>query len=98
MTADQKTEWYYRYGRIYQDKSDFKLAKLYYNLSIQQKAIQNNWMRAYSCFHLGLLFEQQALYAEARRYYNQALTFDQYDFQAGLEQKTKAALERIKNK
>jgi tetratricopeptide (TPR) repeat protein len=98
MNSDQKTEWYYRYGRIYQEKSDIKLAKLYYNLCIQQKAIQNNWMRAYSCFYLGVLFEQQSSFAEARRYYNQALSYDQYDFQAGLEQKAKAALERIKNK
>ena len=55
-------------------------------------------MKAYAHYYLGKLEEEAKDFAGARREYQIALSYDNYDYQAGLEQKCKAALEQLKGK
>ena len=55
-------------------------------------------MKAYSHYYLGRLEEEGKRYDSAKREYQLALSFDNYDYQSGLEQRCKAALEQLKGK
>ena len=98
LNYDVKCELYYRYGRIFQARGKYEQAKAYYNLAIRQPSSLNKWMSAYGYYHIGHMFEQQADWHQARWHYQQALNLEDYEYQAGLEQKAKAGLERMKNK
>ena len=97
LNYDERCEVYYRIGRIFLEKKNYAKAKLYLNLAIQQNPTYNLWMKVYAHYYSGILMEKLADWHAARRFYRLALSFDNYDFQKGLEQKAKAGLERLKD-
>jgi tetratricopeptide (TPR) repeat protein len=91
LTVENKVEYYYRKGRIFHETNEFTQAKRHYLQAIVYKTEKPNWMVVYSLFYLGKILASENS-EEAKRYFRRALSFDGYDYQAGLEQKVKAAL------
>lgn len=97
LNYDERCEVYYRMGRLFLEKKNYPKAKLYLNLAIQQNPTYNLWMKVYAHYYSGVLMENLADWHSARRFYRLALSFSNYDFQKGLEQKAKAGLDRLKD-
>lgn len=96
ITSDEKTEVYYRLARMYDVEKDYSEAKVYYRLTFLQQPTARLWMKAYAMLFYAVMMEKSGQYAEAQKYFKQALQFDGYDYQPGMEQKAKAGLQRIK--
>ena len=97
-TENERCELWYRLGRNWQEMDSVRLAKGSFVACFATKPGRNVWMKAYAHYYLGRLEEDQGDLGAARREYGIALSYDNYDYQAGLEQRCKAALEQLKGK
>ena len=95
LSENEGTELYYRRGRNQQAKAEMSSAQQSYAACVSRTPGQALWMKVYACYYLGQISEQNNQLDQARLHYAKALTFDDYDYQSGLEQRTKAALERL---
>jgi tetratricopeptide (TPR) repeat protein len=97
-TENERCELWYRLGRNWQELDSIRLAKVSYVACFATKPGINLWMKAYAHYYLGRIEEDAHNYATARREYQTALSYDDYDYQSGLEQRCKAAIEQLKGK
>ncbi len=97
-TENERCELWYRLGRNWQELDSTRLAKASYLACFATQPGRNLWMKAYSHYYLGRMLELEADWVNARKEYQVALTYDNYDYQAGLEQRCKASLEQLKGK
>ncbi len=97
-SENERCELWYRLGRNWQELDSTRLATGSYVACFSTQPGRNLWMKAYAHYYLGRLEEAQNHFAVARREYQIALSYDDYDYQAGLEQRCKAAIEQLKGK
>ncbi len=94
MLPDEKAEYYYRLGRIYQ-----KQGLPYLAIDAFGKAVDIHddpaFNRANSALQAALLFEKLGNYDRAKSYFQKCLTMKNFPYQEGLHQKAKAGLSRI---
>lgn len=95
-TPDERVEFYYRMGRVYDEmkKPDEALADYQNCFSLTPE--KNLWMKVYAYYYSGLIYEEQRNFTQARTFYMKALSFSGYDYQNALEQKAKAGLQRVR--
>jgi ATP/maltotriose-dependent transcriptional regulator MalT len=98
LTVDQRTELYYRQGRLWHYRGDPVKAKAYYTLCAKQHTQRNVWMQAFAHFYMGKIFEESAQWHEARYHFREALTYTGYPYQNGLEQRCRSGLSRLRNR
>ena len=96
LNPNQKTELHYRKGRIYQAMGDLYTAREHYLACTRSDPALSLWMKVYAHYYLGQVAEKQGKPAKARSWYAKSLEFDGYDYQSGLEQRSKTALENLK--
>lgn len=96
LNPEDKTELFYRLGRIYQESKQWDYAELAYSQSILQNPDRNLWMKVYSMYYLGKIRAEKGDKDGAQKLFERALTFDGYFYQSGLEQKCKAGLHDLK--
>ena len=92
LTVDEKTELFYRFGRIYHAQKNYALAKTYYTNCTVQSQSSALYMQVYAHYYLGEMARALGKTEEARTNYKKALTFDGYAYQNGLESRCKTAL------
>lgn len=92
-----KTEFFYRYARVYDKISDFDNATLYYQLTINNGQNLSYYYSANSAYLLGNLYEKNSDYVNAVKYYELSLKLNGYEYDNSIKQKAKAGLNRIKN-
>lgn len=97
LNENQRTEYHYRKGRNAQAIEKADLAQEAYLKCLSCKPGQALWMKVYAHFYLGQLAEAAGQVKKAEIWYEQALDFDGYEYQSGLEQRCKAAIHRIRN-
>jgi tetratricopeptide (TPR) repeat protein len=95
LNPEERTELYYRFGRVQQARGFNSNALTYYQLVLQQHPYLNYWMLPYSHFYIGEIKEAEGKSAEALVQYRTALGYEDYDFRNSLEQKLKAAIKRL---
>lgn len=95
---NERCELWYRLGRNWQEMDSIRLARASYVACVGTQPGRSLWMKAYSHYYLGRIEEEAGHLDLARREYQIALSYDNYDYQAGLEQRCKAALEQLKVK
>ncbi|MFM2376999.1 MAG: hypothetical protein RLZZ165_2096 [Bacteroidota bacterium] len=95
LGENDRCELLYRFGRNWQELDSLRLARQCYLGCISTQPQRNLWMKAYAHYYLGRLEEGEQHFDLARNHYLIALGFDNYDYQAGLEQRCKAALEQL---
>lgn len=95
---NERCELWYRLGRNWQEMDSIRFARAAYVACVGTQPGRALWMKAYSHYYLGRIEEEESHYDLARREYQIALSYDNYDYQAGLEQRCKAALEQLKGK
>ncbi|MCS7086571.1 MAG: tetratricopeptide repeat protein, partial [Bacteroidia bacterium] len=94
--ADEErlTELHYRKARIYHATGRYEHALFYYSAAQRLFPKRNLWMKVYSGYHKGQIYEAMGRIEAARDEWRRCLEYDDYDYQNGLEQKVKAALGR----
>lgn len=98
INANERTELYYRLGRNHQAKGSNELAKQEYLNCVKEEPGHALWMKVYAHYYLGQLYEIDQSNDLAREQYEIALSYDDYEYQSGLEQRTKAALHQLRRK
>lgn len=93
-----KIEISYRRGRIYQEIRNYHQALQSYQEVFNISTVQNKWMKPYSAYYIALIYEQKKEYENAKFYLKKALSYNDYDFQASLEQKAKTLLAKLEKK
>jgi hypothetical protein len=90
-----KTEYYYRLGRIYDKTGKFNDAVLNYQRAINLGKATKYYFSANSAWSIGLLCEEKRDYKRAGEYYNQALDMKDHQYQTDIDNDAKAGLKRI---
>ena len=91
-------EYTYRLGRIYDKMENTSLAISYYNKCIDKGEDEEYYFAANAALQLGYIYERQTKYAAAKQMFERCLDMDYEEYQDGISQKAKAALERVENK
>ena len=87
-------EYFYRLARVTEALKNYADAIHYYKLTISK----GNPKKYYGCnaaLQLGLIYETQQKYSEAKKYFNLCLEMDPAGYSNSLHQKAKSGLNRI---
>ena len=96
LTQENKTEMYYRYGRVYHQADFPNAAKTSYLACISETSPGTSaYMQPYACYYLAEMHKKEGSKDLAKSYYKKALTYNGYLYQSGLESKCKVALSRF---
>ncbi|MCS6935823.1 MAG: hypothetical protein NZM35_11860 [Chitinophagales bacterium] len=95
-SAEQRTEYHYRLGRIYQETRENSLALSAYAKAMEHGDKLPRYFAARSAYETGRIYEQAGNTDSAAAYYRKCLTYQEHEYKNGLDQKAKSALERIK--
>ncbi|MEZ4771576.1 MAG: hypothetical protein R3D00_00255 [Bacteroidia bacterium] len=98
LSPAERTELYYRFGRIYHSMGKGPEALAGYQKCIAQPASDQLWMQVYAFYYQAEIAKAFSDFPLARNHYQKALSFNDYFYQAGLESRCKAALDEIKGK
>ncbi|MEZ4828262.1 MAG: tetratricopeptide repeat protein [Bacteroidia bacterium] len=98
LSAAEKTELYYRYGRIYHSLGKGPEALDGYRKCVEQPASDQLWMQVYSIYYQAEIARAFNDFPLARTHYQKALSYNDYFYQSGLENRCKAALDEIRGK
>ena len=93
--AEDKVEYYYRLGRIYQENGDEGKAIAYFKKALNIPLKESTFALGNTALQLATVLEKRGEKEEARKYYEQTLTYKGFPFYEGLHQKAKAGLNRI---
>lgn len=93
---DEKLEFMYRVGRIYDDLDKYEEALKAYQSTINFGKNRTEYFAARAALQTGLIYEKLGNIARAISYYQQCIDMDDHDFKDSLDQKAKAGLQRCK--
>ncbi|MGB0177296.1 MAG: hypothetical protein ACPF9D_09020, partial [Owenweeksia sp.] len=93
--AADKVEYYYRLGRIFQEDGEGDKAILYFKQALAIPLEESTFAQGNTALQLATVLEKKGNKVEARKYYQQTLTYKGFPFYEGLHQKAKAGLDRI---
>ena len=90
-----KTELYYRLGRIYDKTGQTANAISNYRQAINLGRLSNYYFAANAALNSGRIFEEKKDYNKAAEYYNEALAMHDHQYQTDIDNDAKAGLKRI---
>ncbi|HEY4323262.1 MAG TPA: tetratricopeptide repeat protein [Mucilaginibacter sp.] len=90
-----KTEFYYRLGRIYDKTGKFNDAVTNYQKAINLGKTTKYYFAANAALRAGNIFEQKKDFDKAAYYYNQALSMKDHEYQSSIDNEAKEGLKRI---
>jgi hypothetical protein len=96
--TNDRVEFMYRLGRIYQRTNNFPQAINSYEKTIQFGANIPEYFAASACFELGKIYELKKEYDKSLLYLNKSKTFKNHSYRTSLNQKAKAAINRVEAK
>ena len=97
-TKKEEAEYFYRYGRLY-DKEEKKDDAIFYYLNTIKKAGKENWYYAPNAsLYIGYIYENLEDYEKAKYFYEKASSYKKHKYKAGIDNKSYAALELLKEK
>lgn len=92
-----KTEFAYRRGRLAHKTQDLNAAKVYYLQTIKMAGEEPWYFAPNASLQLGYLYQSQGDVANAKKYFEQALSYKRYEYKNGIDTRAKSALEQLKN-
>ncbi len=90
-----RTEFYYRMGRIYEKTDRANDALSSYQRAINTGRATKYYYAANAALSIGRIFEEKKDYKKAAEYYNQALDMKDHEYQNDIDNDAKAGLKRI---
>jgi tetratricopeptide (TPR) repeat protein len=90
-----KTEYFYRMGRVYDRTDKIADAIAYYQKAISLGKSLQYYYAANAALSVGKIYEDRKDYKRAGDYYNQALSMKNHRYQTDIDNDAKAGLKRI---
>lgn len=94
-TTDDRTEYLYRLGRIYDETGKTDTALIYYADAIEKGKSIPRYFAANSAIESAKIYAARGDKEKAKYYYNLCLSFPNHEYKNGLDQKAKAGLNRL---
>ncbi len=91
---EEKLEYQYRMGRIYDDLNKNDLAIQYYNSAINIGSNRKEYYAARAAVQVGEIYERESKKKEAIVYYQKCLSLKDHEYKNSLDQKAMAGIER----
>lgn len=95
-SAYQRTEWYYRLGRIYHETSKKADAIKHYKECLELGKGLNTYLLPNACLQLGYLYADLGYKELAISYFEKVNSYSDYDYEDSLKQKAKAGMQKLK--
>lgn len=92
-----QAEYHYRFAKLYVTQKKHDNAILHYKKTIELGADRQEHYAARSCIELGELHEIRGQQKTALEYYRKCLAMKNHDYKSSLDQKAKAAINRLSN-
>ena len=93
---EEKLEFVYRLGRIYDDLNKDVEAIQYYQQAISFGEFRKEYYAARAALQIGNIYENLMNKTEAIKYYNICLQMDDHDYKSSLDQRAKSGIARCK--
>jgi len=93
--AGEKTEYYYRLGRIYEALNKDEEALKAYQSSINTGSSTAYYFAPTSALRMGYIYERQKNEAKAVKYYNMAIAFKNHQDESSIEKRANEGLKRM---
>ncbi|WP_316840994.1 tetratricopeptide repeat protein [Pedobacter gandavensis] len=91
-----RTEYYYRLGRLYDDQGKFEDALTNYQLAINTGKQLKYYFAANAALQMGKVYEKQKNMVKAKESFNTAIQMKNHEYESSIETQAKAGLNRIK--
>lgn len=95
-TPEERLEFVYRLGRIYDDMGKYDDAIKAYNVTISMGINRTEYFAARASLQAGLIYEKLGRKNDAITYYQKCLDMDDHEYKGSIDQKAKAGLARCK--
>lgn len=92
----EKIEFVYRKARLYHKINLLTEAKKLYLLTISGSDTENWYFAPNACLQLGYIFLEEQNDADAKKYFEKALTYKKHEYKNSIDSKAKSALARMK--
>ncbi len=92
-----KAEYHYRFAKVYVIQKKNDNAIVHYKKTIELGDGRQEHYAARSCIELGELYEARGQKSTALDYYKKCLAMKNHDYKSSLDQKAKAAINRLNN-
>ncbi|MFP5039715.1 tetratricopeptide repeat protein [Parasediminibacterium sp. JCM 36343] len=93
-TDEEKLEYVYRLGRIYDDMHKNEEAIQYYNTAISIGVNRREYYAARAALQIGEIYERQGKKKEALAFFQKCLDMKDHEYKNSLDQKAKTGIER----
>lgn len=93
---EEKLEFAYRVGRIYEDLGREEEAIRSYQIAIKKGEFRNEYYAARAAVQIGQLYEQKGQKALAISYYQKCLDMGDHEYKDSLDQRAKSGIARCK--
>ncbi|WDF55388.1 tetratricopeptide repeat protein [Mucilaginibacter sp. KACC 22063] len=94
-SVQDKTEYYYRAGRIYEALEKYDEALRNYQLTINTGKGTPYYYAPTAALRMGGIYEMQKNKQEAVHFYNMAIAFKNHQYESSIEQKAKEGIKRL---
>ncbi len=95
-TLKDKTEYYYRKGRLAHKTGDVASAKAFYQQTIVMTG-ENSWYFApNSALQLGYIAQSEKDNTNAKKYFEKAISYKKHEYKSSIDSKAKAGLQTLK--
>jgi len=94
---EEKLEFAYRAGRLYDDMGNDSLALVFYKQAIDLGRERKEYFAARAALQTGFIFEQRGDKATAIQWFQRCMDMKDHDFKNSLDQRAKAGIARCKN-
>lgn len=94
--VEDKLEFVYRLGRVYDDLKRPREAIADYLRAIELGENRTEYFAARAAWQIGLIYEKQGNRQQAINYYNKCLSMENHDYKNSLDQKAKSGIARCK--
>jgi tetratricopeptide (TPR) repeat protein len=98
VQQNERVEFMYRLGRIYQRMENNAQAIKSFENAIKFGATIPEYYAASACYEMGKIYETQKMYTVALTYFEKSKTFKNHSYRTSLNQKAKAAINRVEAK
>ena len=95
--TEDKLEFAYRAGRLYDDVGNDSLAIVFYKQAIELGERRKEHFAARAALQTGFIFEQRGDKATAIQWFQRCMDMKDHDFKNSLDQRAKAGIARCKN-
>jgi tetratricopeptide (TPR) repeat protein len=95
-SAEEKLEYVYRLGRIYDDLKQYDIAINYYNQAIEMGIERTEYFASRAALQTAIIYEKKNDTLKSLEYYNKVLDMGSHDYKNSIDQRAKSGIARIK--